>query len=182
MDKDFVAVARIKKAVGLKGAVLIRAFSSAESILEPNCLFLKAKNGSFIRYEIRQPRPKGEKDVICLLENIDDRTKAEHLQGLEVFQKKTLLPRNEPNEYFWYELKGLKVQDVDGEHLGEIHAVIDSNAQDVLVVRDSTREILIPMVDQFIRSVDIESGICVVSLPEGLVEATSTKLKRTHRK
>ena len=181
MDKDFVAVAHIKRAVGLKGDLLIRAFSSIESILEPKCLFLK-QNRAFIRYEIRRSRLKGEKDAICLLENIDDRKKAEKLQGLEVFQKKALLPRNDPDEYFWYELKGLRVQDIDGEHLGKIHAVIDSGAQDVLVVRDSNREILIPMVDQFIHSIDIEGGTCVVRLVEGLVDATTTKLKRTHKK
>ncbi len=177
MDQGFVAIGRIKRAVGLKGDVLVKAFSSLESISRPGCLFLK-KNGSFHRFTIERMRAKGAKDAVCHLHGIEDRTQAESLKGREVYQAKSLLPRDDSNEYYWYELKGLKVINSDSRELGTIQAVIEAGAQDILVVRDDEREIMIPMVEEYIGKVDLDQGVCYVDIPDSLIEATSTRLKR----
>ncbi len=176
MEKDYVAIGRIKRAVGLKGEVLVRAFSSTESITAPGCLFLKGKDG-FKRFEIIRFREKGPKELVCLLEGINNRTLAEGLERRQVFQEKSLLPREGADEYFWYELKGLKVVDQNGQELGTIYSIIEAGAQDVLVVRDNMREILIPMVDEFIEAIDTTKGVCLVNIPPGLEETTTTLIK-----
>ena len=176
MNKDYVAIGRIKRAVGLKGEVLIKAFSSTKNITVPGCLFLEGKNG-FKRFKIIRFREKGPKELVCLLEGINNRTLAEDLERRQVFQEKSLLPREDTDEYFWYELKGLKVVDQNGEELGTIYSIIEAGAQDVLVVRDGKREILIPMVDEFIKEIDTSRGICLVDLPPGLEETTTTLIK-----
>ncbi len=176
MEKDYVAVGRIKRAVGLKGEVLIKAFSSTKSIIVPGCLFLKEKDG-FRRFQIARFRKKGPKELVCLLEGVNNRTLAEGLERRQVFQEKSLLPREDTDEYFWYELEGLRVMDQDGKELGTVYSIIEAGAQDVLVVRDGKREILIPMVDEFIKEIDTTRGICLVDLPPGLEETTATSIK-----
>ena len=176
MEKDYVAVGRIKRAVGLKGEVLIKAFSSTKSIIVPGCLFLKEEDG-FKRFQIARFREKGPKELVCLLEGVNNRALAEGFEGRQVLQKKSLLPREDTNEYFWYELEGLRVMDQDGKELGTVYSIIEAGAQDVLVVRDGKREILIPMVDEFIKEIDTTRGICLVDLPPGLEETTATSIK-----
>jgi len=176
MEKGYVAVGRIKRAVGLKGEVLIKAFSSTKSITTSGYLFLKGKD-DFERFQIIKFRGKGLKELVCLLEGVNNRTLAEHLERKQVFQEKSLLPREDSDEYFWYELKDLKVVDRNGNELGTIYSIIETGAQDVLVVRDTKREILIPMMDGFIQQIDTTKGICLVDLPPGLEETTATSIK-----
>lgn len=181
MDDRYVAVGRIKRAVGLKGEVLIKAYSTIESISIPGCLFLK-NAPSYKRFDILRIRKKRGKEVVCLLDGITDRNGAEILIGLEVYQEKDLLPRQDQDEYYWYELKGMTVVDQDGAELGTIYSIIDAGAQDVMVIRDTSREMLIPMVDEFIKQIDTKNRRCLVNLPPGLKEATSTSFKKRSRK
>ncbi|NPA95870.1 MAG: 16S rRNA processing protein RimM [Thermodesulfobacteria bacterium] len=181
MDDNYVAIGRIKRAVGLRGDVLVRAFSSIDSYARAGCVFLK-KNGDFIKVPIRIVRLKGAKDAVCHLDGIDNRTQAEELKGQTVYQAKSLLPRDDANEYYWYELKGLRVINSDSQELGTIKAIIEAGAQDILVVRAKDQEILIPMVDEYIRNIDTEAGICSVDIPQTLIDATLSRVKRSHKK
>ncbi len=181
MGQRYLAVGRIKRAVGLKGEVLTKLYSSIDSIVVPGCIFIKVGR-HFKRLDIIRTRKKKDKEVVCLFEGIKDRTMAEAISGLEVYQDRQLLPRNENNEYYWYELKGLSVVDQNGSKLGTVYSIIDAGAQEVLVIRNDNNEILIPMVDEFIKQIDLEKGSCHVDLPPGLKEATSTSYKKRHRK
>ena len=181
MEQRYLAVGRIKRAVGLKGEVLIKAYSSIDSIAIPSCIFIKI-DSLFKRLKIIHIRKKKNKEAVCLIEHIKDRTAAEAMIGMEVYQDKYLLPREDGDEYYWYELKGMTVVDQNGVTLGNIHSIIDTGAQDVLVVRNSSNEILIPMVDEFIKQIDIKKRYCHVTLPPGLKEATSIPYKKRRKK
>jgi 16S rRNA processing protein RimM len=71
------------------------------------------------------------------------------------------LPALGENEFYWRDLQGLRVFNLSGVELGMVRSLIETGANDVLVVRgDEGPEILVPYVmDRVVRSVDIESGI-----------------------
>ncbi len=181
MEQRYLAVGRIKRAVGLKGEVLIKAYSSIDSIAIPACIFVRL-HGLFKRFKILRLRKKKDKEAICLIEHVNDRTAAEAITGMEIYQDKYLLPREEDDEYYWYELKGMTVVDQEDNTLGTIYSIIDAGAQDVLVVRNSSNEILIPMVDEFIKQIDTRKKYCQVTLPPGFKEATSMPWKKRRGK
>ncbi len=181
-DKKYVVVGHIKRAVGFKGEVLIKVYSQPESITEPGCLFLKdTQKVLYKKFIIENFRIKGQKDVVCLFTRINDRDGAEELAKKKVFQRVDLLPGLGQDEFYWYELKGMKVIDQKGNLLGKIEAILETGSNDCLVVRNGEGEILIPMIEGFIKEVNKVEKRCNVNLPKGLIEATFTPFKKKRR-
>jgi 16S rRNA processing protein RimM len=63
----------------------------------------------------------------------------------------------------------LRVRTVEGEVLGGITEVLETGANDVYVVHDGTREILIPAIEDVVKEISLERGEVVVQLLEGLI-------------
>ncbi len=172
--EQLIKVGKILGPKGLKGQVLVRAYSQLESILVPGSFFLKGPS----RYEeffISSCRKKGKKEAICTLKWVDSRLKAERIAKKEIFQMVSRLPEGD-DEFYWFQLKGLKVTTSQGQYLGRVYSIIETGAGDVLVVRNEEREILVPMVEDVVTRIDIAKGECEVELPPGLQEATCSPL------
>jgi len=176
-EDRFIKVGKVLRPVGLKGRVLLHAFSSLENILVPGSFFLKSPSGRYEEFFVLSHRLKNPRELVARVKWVDSREKAEKISGMEIYQRVSRLPQAEEDEFYWFQLKGLRVQDGKGHLLGTIHSVLETGASDVLVVRDENREILIPMVEGVIKKVDPERGICLVELPPGLVDATVTLFK-----
>jgi len=107
------------------------------------------------------------KGLVAHIAGVDDRTGAEALRGLEVVVRRDALPPLEEGDYYWRDLQGLQVWCRDGpdsELLGTAERLIETGANDVVVVRAcpgsvDNRERLIPYLPgQTVRSVDLEAG------------------------
>jgi 16S rRNA processing protein RimM len=83
------------------------------------------------------------------------------LRGREVAVPRAELPRNEEGEYYWTDLEGLRVGNLQGEALGVVTGLLETGASQVLVVQ-SERERLIPFVSAVVKSVDLARGELVV--------------------
>ena len=107
-------------------------------------------------------RPQG-KGLICLLPGVDDRDAAEALVGRDIYVARELLPPPGKGEYYWVDLEGLEVVTTEGVSLGQVSHLFATGANDVVVVRDGTRERLVPFIQgTYVRSVDIPGGRMVV--------------------
>ena len=80
------------------------------------------------------------------------------------------VPDPEPDEFYWGEIEGFAVCDVSLGELGTLVDVFSTAAHDIFVVQGPYGEVLIPVVDAFLRNVDQEEGRITVDLPEGLVQ------------
>jgi 16S rRNA processing protein RimM len=74
------------------------------------------------------------------------------------------------NHVYLYQLIGLRVKTTDGQTLGTITDVLDTRANDVYIVNDGTREILLPAIPDVVREINLERGEMLVELIDGLVE------------
>ena len=74
----------------------------------------------------------------------------------------------EDGEYYIADLIGLKVFDEVGTLLGELADVLQTGANDVYIVKNGDKELLIPVIEECIREVDLEKGCVRVHLMEGL--------------
>jgi 16S rRNA processing protein RimM len=72
-------------------------------------------------------------------------------------------------QVYLYQIIGLQVKTTDGAVLGTITEVLDTRANDVYIVRDGTREILLPAIPDVVKAIDLERGEMIVQLIEGLV-------------
>lgn len=103
------------------------------------------------------------KGLICHLLGVDDRDAAALLVGQDIHVARELLPPAGKNEYYWVDLEELEVVTTEGVSLGRVSHLFATGANDVVVVRDGTRERLIPFVQgTYVRSVDLSGGRMVV--------------------
>ncbi len=173
----FIKVGRILRPRGLKGQVLVKVYSYLDSILVPGLFFIKGASGHYEEYVISGFTKKGARLVVCSLRMVDSREAAERISGEYIFQEASRLPAKDDDEFYWFQLKGLKVFTTENQYLGDVHAIIETGASDVLVVRDAEREVLIPMVEGIIDQIDLHKGHCVVEPLPGLLDATTSLLK-----
>ena len=97
------------------------------------------------------------KGLVVRLNGCNDRDAAAALKGMEVAVPREALPETDENEYYWADLIGLEVVNAQGETLGKISEVLETGANDVLVVAGE-RERLIPFIKQVVLKVDPAAG------------------------
>ena len=107
---------------------------------------------------------------MIFLEGINDRTQAESLIRaiLLIDQPLDVLPE-EPEAWYDHQLVGLKVFR-DGTEIGSLIRVDHMPAQDLLAIKLSDREVLLPFVKAFVPKVDVTAGLIEITPPGGLFE------------
>jgi 16S rRNA processing protein RimM len=136
----------------LRGAYLVRA-------------------GRVAAIEIRSHRPH-QGGLLMMIGGVDTRQAAEDLRGSQIAVTRAEAMPLGPDHYYVFEIIGLRVRTTDRRPLGVVTEVIQGPANDTYVVRGGKREILIPAVREFVRSIDRAAGEMVVVLPDEPEEST----------
>jgi len=111
--------------------------------------------------KILDGRKQGKGLVVCL-PGINDREQAKTMVGQQIFVRREQMPATAKDEYYWSDLEGLEVHTTKGELLGKVERLMDTGANDVLVIRGQ-REHLVPFVQgQYVTRVDLEGGLIEV--------------------
>lgn len=101
--------------------------------------------------------------LLMKVQGVGDRNQAETLRGATISVLREDLPAPGDGEYYYQDLIGCQVVDEQEQIMGDVTAVFEAGASDVLVVRQGNKEWYIPLVDQWVRTVDPESKRIVVS-------------------
>ena len=105
---------------------------------------------------------KQGKGIAAILPGFEDREQATTLVGTQIFVSRDQLPATEEDEYYWSDLEGLEVKTTTGELLGRVDRLMETGANDVLVIRGN-REHLVPFIQgQYVTRVDLEDGMIEV--------------------
>ena len=108
--------------------------------------------------------------ALIKLKGVESRDEADKFRELFVMVSMEDAIPLEEGELYLYQFIGLKVQTEDGHLLGEIVDIIETGANDVYVVDSADYgEVLIPDTEEVILEIDIDAGMVVVRLPEGLL-------------
>jgi 16S rRNA processing protein RimM len=81
-----------------------------------------------------------------------------------------MLPKLSGNKFYFHEVIGFEVEDQRLGVVGTIQSINDSTAQPLFEVLHGGIEILIPMIDHFLVTIDRDNKKVVMNLPEGLIE------------
>lgn len=161
---DLVLVGYISGAYGLNGWVRVRPYSADADAL------LNAKTWWLDKPEFRDVAMMQSKihsgDVVAQLMGVAGREAAEALKGASVQIPRSHFPALSDNEFYWVDLIGLEVENLQGVRLGQVSDMMDNGAHPILRVAvpqaaetagadpKAAQELLIPFVEQFIITVD----------------------------
>jgi len=110
------------------------------------------------------------KRVLIRLHSCPDLTTAEALREHEVFIPRSWFPILPAGEYYWFEIEGLAVYGSDGRYLGTVVEIIYTGSNDVYVVRNGTKETLIPALRDVVHIIDLKQGEIRLFTLAGLLE------------
>ncbi len=157
-----ILLGRVVGAFGVRGQVKIESWTEPrEAIFRYQPWTLRSPNGAESELQGVRGRETG-KHLIANFPGVDDRDAVEALRGTEIFVPRSALPPPKPGEFYWVDLEGLRVLNVDGADYGTVSHLFSTGANDVLVARGE-RERLIPVVEpDFVKSVDFDTGVVTV--------------------
>jgi 16S rRNA processing protein RimM len=164
-----IKIGKISGASGVKGEMKLFHYSvERERIAGIGELFFLTDAGGPVRRKVLSMRYRG-KTPLLLVEGVGTRTAAEALTGAEVYADKDALRPLDADSYYVEALTGCAVVDEDGVRIGEVVGVLDNPAHDILrIVSPDGAELLLPMIDRFILSVNTEEKLVTVNPADGL--------------
>ena len=165
-----VIVGKISGQYGVKGWIKVYSYTRpAAQILEYARWMLAAQpdSGDWQSVTVASVRRQSKK-LLAKLAGIDDRSGADELLGKWIAVRPSQFPRLPRGEYYWSDLTGLGVVNQDGVELGVVAHLVETGANDVLVVRDDPANVaadttaagerLLPWLPEVIVEVDLEGG------------------------
>jgi 16S rRNA processing protein RimM len=120
-----------------------------------------APAASWKAYDLEEVKLHGD-GVVAKLAGIDDRDASEALGSCYFGARREALPPPAQHEYYWADLIGLAVVNMQDQPLGRVKSLIETGANQVLVVVDGESERLLPFIEHVVKLVDV---------PEGLIRA-----------
>ena len=165
--RKLILLGRIHGAFGVRGELKLESFTDpVRGILAYQPWLLRDARGAEREVDGARGRDTA-KGLVATLPGIEDRDAAEALRGTEVWVPRSVLPPPAPGEYYWVDLEGLRVANLEGADFGTVSHLFATGANDVLVARGGTsgdgRERMIPfIVPDYVRSVDFDAGLVTV--------------------
>jgi len=167
----YITIGHIGSAYGLKGWVNIISYTQPKTnIIDYSPWYLKLSNlennQQYQLVKVEQIRKHG-KGIVAQLPDCTDRTKAESFKNIEIAIAHEQLPEQANDEYYWHDLIGLNVTTVDNVALGKITDLMETGANDVLVVEqlieDKSKTRLIPFIrPDVVTKVDLKANLVIV--------------------
>lgn len=165
---ELFVIGKIVKTTGIKGRLKVMSYLESHDTLpsleEVYVRQGKDTRGPFTLKEIIVRR----NNFLVDMEGVEDIERARALLGCQVLIPANKLKKLPEDEYYWRDIAGLKVITDDGRILGIITAIVPTGSNDVYVCSGGEREILLPAIADVIRKVDLEQGVMVVRLLDGL--------------
>jgi 16S rRNA processing protein RimM len=167
--KGYLLIGKIVGVHGLKGTNKFKSYAQSLSVFNPGrSLLIRDNRSRQTSIEINWVKSHTRTPLISFKGVIDcDQAKA--LVGAELFIAETELPERDEDTYYWFELIGLEVYTTEEEYLGRIASIMPTGSNDVYVVRDKRKEVLIPALESVVVDIDLEHKRMRVNLPEGLL-------------
>lgn len=164
----------VTQAHGVKGEVKISPLTNTPQFYESAAKVILETARGLAVFAVAQMRTVGSHWILAL-EGVSDRDGAEALQGASVLLEDSQLRPLEPGEYFRHDLMGCTVETLAGETLGPITDIMETGANDVLVVSRAGGDVMIPMVAAVVKKVDIAAKAVRIDPMPGLLESNEER-------
>ncbi len=156
-----VVLGRISGFFGVRGWVKVYSYTEPRDAVLNYRSWLLSSNGDWRAAEVAEGKRHG-KTVIARIEGIEDRDQAAALIGCDIGVPRSEMPETDDGQYYWSDLEGLLVLTKSGAELGTVEYLIETGANDVMVI-NGEQEYLVPFViDDVVLDVDLAAGVITV--------------------
>jgi 16S rRNA processing protein RimM len=158
-----IVIGRVSRPHGIQGEIRIEYFNpdDPQFFSRYQMIFLQGDEGSPQPYRLRAVRPH-KKFILALLDGVRTRAEAEQLRGKVVLVDAAELPALGADEYYWHDILGMRVVTEDGVNVGTITEIFPTGSNDVYVLQEGEKEILIPALKEVIVSIDTKARTMVI--------------------
>ena len=161
---------KIVRKYSFKGELLIKLDTDEPELYENlDALFIDLRN-NMVPFFIESSQLHKSDLLRVKFEDVDTEEDADMLLKSNIYLPIEFLPKLEDDKFYFHEIIGFKVTDINFGDVGIIQSVNDSTAQALFEIDRNGTEILIPMNDEFIVKIDKTNKEIIVKTPEGLID------------
>ena len=168
--EDCFYLGKIVKKYSFKGELLVKLDTDNPSIYTKMESVFIDKNKSLIPFFIERSSLHKSTLLRVKFEDIDSEEDADKLLKSELYLPLEFLPQLTGNKFYYHEIVGFEAEDLSFGLVGIVKGVNDTTNQAILEIDRNGSEILIPLIDDFIKSVDREQKKIILAVPEGLID------------
>lgn len=168
--EDCFYLGKIVKKYSYKGEVILKLDTDQPELYQNMETVFLDLGSKLIPFFIEKSLLQKGNQLRVQFEDMYSEADAVAILKTDVYLPSNLLPKLTGNKYYYHEVIGFILEDVNFGIVGEITSINDSTAQALFVVEKEDTEILIPMIDDFIQKIDRKNKKVVVETPEGLIE------------
>ncbi len=167
---DFIRIGRVAATHGLHGALRVRTDDPESTTLTTlKRLYLETAEGRR-EFALSRATPLGAGQFRVVLEGVADVDAAQALRGCAVMAAVADLPALGEGEFYYFQLVGAEAMLTDGRRLGTIAEIFSAGANDVWVVRDGAREVLVPVIADVVKAIDLGARRVTIEPVPGLLD------------
>src|SRR5512146_2560014 len=156
---------------GLHGALRVRTDDPGSTTLGTLArLFIETAAGGRREFKVLGVSALSAGNQRVMLEGIGDADAAEALRGGAVMVAAADLPSLGEGQFYYFQLAGAEVLLTDGRRLGTIEDIMSTGAHDIWVVRDGEREVLVPVIADVVKAMDLGARRVTIEPVPGLLD------------
>lgn len=154
-----VVMGRVAGAQGIQGWIKIQPYTGEpDSLLDYRTWWLGDEKQGWRELGVLKSSLHG-RSVIAQVMGCHDRNTAEKYKGLLIAIPRSRMPQPAEDEYYWADLIGLEVRNLEDQRLGVVDSLQDTGANQVLCVAGEEGEILIPFIASAVKQVDLAGKV-----------------------
>lgn len=167
---DCFYLGKIAKKFSFKGEVLAYLDTDEPELYENLESVFVESNGHLIPFFIEDSYLHKNDFLRIKFEDVDSEEEADRILGNELYLPLEMLPELEGSQFYFHEVIGFEVEDLQRGPIGTLKAINDSAAQALFIIDNNGIEILVPMIDEFIHEIDRKNKKLILNTPEGLID------------
>ena len=169
MEETLVWIGRVMNTHGRRGQVAIDSREGGKTAFaKGKRIYGRDARGEERGFTVHSVRYHKEKTILEFCE-VQDIHEAARLIGHSLYIDQKDLEALPPDEFYWHQLHGLRVETEKGTALGTLEGVFSTGSNDVFVVRKEGEEFFIPAIEEIVRKVDLQEKVMIIRPMEGLL-------------
>ena len=166
---DCFRIGSILKTKGLKGELHIYTDFDGIEDINFNTIFIEV-TGKLVPYFVSSIKYLQKNAAYLILEDIETIDQASLLVKKDIYLSNKLKPKKKKNEFTLFDLLGFTAVEVDEGELGKITSIDEYPQQIIATVNYNGCDVLFPLNEEIIQSIDVVKEIVLINLPEGLLD------------
>jgi 16S rRNA processing protein RimM len=160
-EKIPITIGKISGIYGVSGWLRVISYTRPRQNIFLYTAWLVGKGSEWVSRELVEGRQQG-KGLVARIEGLDDRDNARMLIGREIAVYRSQMPDLPEGEYYWCDLMQMEVVNLQGDIIGKVSEVLETGANDVLVVTGEHRHLIPLIFDHYVIRIEQDTGRIVV--------------------